>query len=63
MMEYSYYAQLDENRVCVAVSMLNGVVEREDMIPLTEDVYASSSLLGKRYNGGQWVEPEEREGD
>lgn len=51
------YAQIDENNICVSVSELSGSVNYENMIAL--DTY-DISLLGKKYNNGNWeeVEPE-----
>lgn len=48
-----YYAELDENNICKAVSELAGEVIKDAMIPL--ETY-DTSLLGKRYEDGEWVE-------
>ena len=53
-MAYSY-AELDENNICKAVSQLSGEVIADTMIPL--ETY-DTSLLGKRYEDGEWVEVE-----
>ena len=52
------YAELDENNICKAVSNLSGEVIADTMIPL--DSY-DISLLGKRYNNGEWLEVEQPE--
>ena len=52
------YAELDENNICKAVSNLSGGVIADTMIPL--DSY-DISLLGKRYNNGEWLEVEQPE--
>lgn len=47
------YAELDKNNICKAVSDLSGEVIKDTMIPLeTYDI----SLLGMRYDNGEWVE-------
>ena len=46
-----YYAQIDENNICIAVSDLSGPVTADNMLRLeTYDI----SLLGKKYNNGVW---------
>ena len=48
-----YYAQIDENNICIGVSQLSGEVSLPSMILLdVQDV----SLLGKRYNNVAWEE-------
>ena len=47
------YAELDENNICKAVSQLSGKVDKPTMIPL--EIY-DVSLLGKKYNNGEWLE-------
>lgn len=51
------YAQIDENNICVSVSQLSGKIINKSMIPLDE---YDTSILGKKYNNGNWeeVEPE-----
>lgn len=46
-----YYAQLDENSICIGVSQLSGEVSETNMILL--DRY-DASLMGKKYNNGTW---------
>ncbi len=48
------YAQLNDQRIAIAISQLSGAIDRPDMIPLDD---LDSSLIGKRYDAGQWVEP------
>jgi len=50
-MDCYIYAQLNENRVCMAVSMLSGPVEAEHMILIGE---FDESLMGKKYVNGTW---------
>ena len=49
-----YYAQLDENGVCVVVSALSGEVSAANMVPLTETEYRAGDFMGRTYAGGQW---------
>ncbi|MBQ5615450.1 MAG: flagellar basal-body rod protein [Peptococcaceae bacterium] len=53
-----YYAELDENNICKAVSDLSGKVDKPTIIPI--DFY-DVSLLGKQYNNGKWLEVEQPE--
>lgn len=48
-----YYAQIDENNICIAVSDLSGKVTAGNMLRL--ETY-DTSLLGKKYNNGVWEE-------
>lgn len=48
-----YYAQIDENNICIGVSQLSGEVNLPSMILL--DIQ-DASLLGRRYNNGAWEE-------
>lgn len=48
-----YYAQIDENNICIAVSDLAGKVTADNMLRL--ETY-DTSLLGKKYNNGVWEE-------
>ena len=50
-----YYAQLNAEGICCAVSDLSGQVEREDMIPLES---YDLLVLGKKYQSGVWEEVE-----
>ena len=52
-MKYYYYAQIDENNICIAVSDLSGKVTADNMLRL--ETY-DTSLLGKKYNNGVWEE-------
>ena len=53
-MEY-YYAQVDENNICIGVSSLSGEVEAANMIRLNS---MDISLFGKRYSNVEWEEVE-----
>lgn len=48
-----FYAQIDENNICIAVSDLSGKVTADNMLRL--ETY-DTSLLGKKYNNGVWEE-------
>ena len=48
-----FYAQIDENNICIAVSDLSGKVTAGNM--LRRETY-DTSLLGKKYNNGVWEE-------
>lgn len=48
-----FYAQLDENNICIAVSQLSGEINQVNMIRL--DNY-DDSVLCKKYNNGVWEE-------
>ena len=48
-----YYAQIDENNICIAISDLSGKVTADNMLRL--ETY-DTSLLGKKYNNGVWEE-------
>ena len=48
-----FYAQIDENNICIAVSYLSGKVTADNMLRL--ETY-DTSLLGKKYNNGVWEE-------
>ena len=53
-----YYAQIDENNICAAVSKVKGEIKKDNMIEI--DFY-DTSLLGKRYSNGIWEEVPEEE--
>lgn len=53
MKEKYFYAEIDENNICCAVSELAGEVIADTMIRLAE---YDESLLGKRYGDGVWEE-------
>ena len=48
-----YYAQIDDNNICVGVSDLSGPVEAANMVQL--DTY-DTSVQGKMWTGSEWVE-------
>lgn len=52
------YAQLNEENICIGISQLSGEVNLPNMILL--DSY-DISLLGKKYNNGEWVNIEQPE--
>ena len=56
-----YYAQIDENNICFAVTQAAEVVNSLDMIPIQG---LNTELLGKKWTGEDWEEvpaPEEPE--
>lgn len=46
-----YYAQINEENICVGVSDLSGEVSADNMIRIEE---MNVDLLGKKYNSGNW---------
>lgn len=48
-----YYAQIDEQQICIGVSQLSGEVVAADMVEL--DSY-DINVLGKLWQGGKWVD-------
>ena len=48
-----YYAQLNGENICTAISKSPGEIFGSNMISLSK---FDSSLLGKRYNDGEWVD-------
>lgn len=57
-MQRYYYAQLDETGICVGLSDLSGEVTADNMILLGS---YDTSVLGKKYENGVWVEVPEEE--
>ena len=51
-MDY-FYAQLDQDGVCVGISQLAGEVEAAHMISIPD---FDTGLLGQAYSDGQWGE-------
>ena len=49
-----YYAQIDDQSICYAVTQTAGEIIQPDMILIASyDI----SLLGKIWNGGEWLDP------
>lgn len=46
-----FYAQLDENKICIGISRLSGKIEAENMIEIES---YDSSLISKKYINGIW---------
>ena len=46
-----YYAQLNENNVCIGISQLSGEVTVPNMIPINS---FDSDKLWRKYENGQW---------
>jgi len=51
-----FYAQLDENNICIGISALSNEIDNDRMIQISEEQY-SSLLLGKKYENGRFIEP------
>ncbi|WIF95111.1 hypothetical protein [Caminicella sporogenes] len=52
-MDKYYYAQLDENNICIGVSELSGEVDAPNMIKIES---FDTSLLGKKYEDRKFIE-------
>jgi hypothetical protein len=51
-----YYAQINDDFICFAVTQTAGLISQPDMIPITSyDI----SLLGKIWTNGEWLDPPE----
>jgi hypothetical protein len=48
-----YYAQIDENSICIAVTQAAGEIDLPNMIPIA---FLDESLLGKLWQDGQWMD-------
>lgn len=48
-----FYAQINENNICVAVSNLTEKVQDTRLIPIG---FMDVELIGKKYENGEWVE-------
>jgi hypothetical protein len=54
-MEIFYYAQIDGNSICYAVTQTAGEIIQNDMIRINSyDI----NLLGKKWENGTWVDPD-----
>lgn len=51
-----YYAQLNNEKICVGVSQLSGKVED----PFLVEIEPTDYPMGKRFDGEKWVEVEEK---
>jgi predicted glycosyl hydrolase (DUF1957 family) len=50
-----YYAQINEQSICFAVTQTSGQISQPNMIAITSyDI----SLLGKTWSNGVWLDPE-----
>jgi predicted glycosyl hydrolase (DUF1957 family) len=49
-----YYAQIDDQSICYAVTQTAGEIIQPDMILITS---YDTSLLGKIWNDGEWLDP------
>ena len=50
----NYYAQIDSNSVCFAVTQTSGPINQPDMIAIES---YDTSLLGKVWDNGEWLDP------
>ena len=57
-MDLYYYAQIDENGKCYAVSQLSEEILTDNLIRI--DSY-DETLLGRQYGNGEWISPSEPE--
>ena len=48
-----FYAQVDEEKICLAVSRLSGAVEAENLIEIPA---FDTAIIGKKYVDGTWTE-------
>lgn len=57
-MEQYYYALLDENNICIAVTQSAGELNHEKVVKLNEN---DASILGRKYEGGLFFVVESNE--
>ena len=48
-----YYAQIDENNICIGVTQLSDEINHANMITLDE---YDTAILGKKYENGKFIE-------
>lgn len=48
-----FYAQLNENKICIGVSQLSGEVQADSMIPIDS---ISTDYIWRKYENDQWSE-------
>lgn len=46
-----FYAQLNENNICIGVSQLSGEVNQPDMVPIDS---INTDYIWRKYENGQW---------
>jgi hypothetical protein len=46
----NFYAQLNTDNICEAVSQLSGPVDAPNMVGITQEQYETSSVMGQRYD-------------
>lgn len=51
-----YYAQLNEENICLGISQLSGKIAAENMIELAS---YDTGILGKKYVDGEWIDVEQ----
>lgn len=52
-MNVYYYAQIDDNNICVGVSQLAGEVDNSSLVVLES---YDTSIMGKLWTGTEWVD-------
>lgn len=52
-MQNFYYAEINEEKICIAISILAGKIEAEHMIEIEE---YSSHYMNRKYENGKWSE-------
>lgn len=60
-METFYYAQINENNICITVMSSGTELSTSDKIVLLEDY--DTTILGKKYNNGVWEDVEQPESE
>lgn len=50
-MERFYYAQLDSDNICISIADLSEECNEENVIQIE---FFDATLLGKKYNNGNW---------
>ena len=63
-----FYAQLNDENICIGVSQLRDEENSPDLIPITGSEFADADLLNRIYENDSWGEkvaltPKEPEGD
>ncbi len=48
-----FYAQLNENNICIGISQLSGEIIHDNMIPIIE---FSEYYIWRKYENGEWGE-------
>lgn len=46
-----FYAQLNENKICIGISQLSGTVDNENLIEIES---ADNDFMWRKYENGKW---------